>query len=78
MSKQDSDSDHDEIMKNLILFKMPVTDKEMEEMAPFIFPLIFIVILIGFIILGICEIYTQKNKENITSVITEEVRSNNE
>ena len=42
------DGNDGERLSNLILFKCPVTDKEMEEIAPFIGIILFILI-VGFI-----------------------------
>lgn len=46
MSWLDPKNEEDEKMKNLILYKMYVTDKEMEEMGPYIIVTVIILVII--------------------------------
>jgi hypothetical protein len=41
------DGSEDERLKNLILYKMYATDKEMEEMAPMLLGILAIIVVVG-------------------------------
>jgi hypothetical protein len=59
-------SDDDERLKNLLICKVWATDKEMEEMAPFL----LVVIVLILIFIGIASCFGEDKKDKPTDRIT--------